>query len=128
MAWITIAKDITIDLGHPCIKSFGMSMSKYSLDWNRVGLRWCRQRTMDSITMFNHYHGEPNNNVVSCGAFMMQHIPRDYGWDVYGDKHQKICEQLGLKSTNIVHVGIDPDTDYPLGIGVLLGDSAPDSI
>jgi hypothetical protein len=125
-AWLTTAKDIDIDLGHPCIKSFCMSLSKYSAEWNRVGLRWSRQRHVDSITMFNHYHGVPNNNVVSCGAFLMQHIPRDYGWDTYAKQHYNVCKQFGLEATNIIHVGINPATKYPLGIGDFLGGVAPD--
>lgn len=127
-AWLTVARNIDIDLGHPCIKSFGMSMSKYALEWNRVGLRWCRQRTMDSITMFNHYHGNPNNNVISCGAFMMQNIPRDHGWITHGKQHYNICAELDLVPTKIIHVALNSVTGMPCGIGRLFGESAPDHV
>jgi len=121
MAWVTLARNIEIDFSHPCIKSVGMSMSKYNLQWNRVGLRYSKQRTMDSITMFNHYYQNSNNaNLLTCADFMIDRIPRDYGWQTYQTTHQEICQQLNLQSTDLVHVAIDPTTIEQLGITPLL--------
>tara|TARA_B100002019_G_C21267005_1_gene599958 strand:- start:1736 stop:2557 length:822 start_codon:yes stop_codon:yes gene_type:complete len=104
LAWIVMARDIEIDLAHPCIKSFAISMSKLHLNWNRVGLRWSRQRTMDSITILNHYYkADINTNIFSCGAYHMQRLDRDYVWNRYGDLNQDICKQLGLTQTKFVH-------------------------
>ena len=116
MAWRTTARDVNIDLGHPNIKSFAMSLSKYSLHWNRVGLRWSKQRGMDSITIFNHYYGDVNSGVTSCGNFMVENIPRDYGWDTYGDKHKKICQDQELISTKMIHVVKRPGDTESYGI------------
>lgn len=126
-AWLTSARNINIDLDHPNIKSFGMSMSKYALEWNRIGLRWSRQRTSDSITMFNHYYGDVNSNLTSCGAFMMKNISRDYGWENYGLRHEQICQHLGLLPTNLLHVAHNQDRTESIGIGGLLTVS-PDCI
>ena len=115
-AWITVAKDVNIDLNHPNIKSFAMSMSKYSLYWNRIGLRWCKQRSMDSIAVMNQYYGDINSALTSCGAFMIENIGRDYGWETYGDKHFAICKEHNLKPTNLVHVIINPDDNMTYGI------------
>ena len=120
MAWIITAKDIEIDLSHPSIKSFAMSMSKYNMQWNRLGLRWSKQRTMDSITIFNFYYGEVNNNIISCGAYMLDNIPRDYVWDTYGKKYNSLCEDHNLIKTKLLHVVQIPDDNYPKGIGHLL--------
>lgn len=127
-AWITTARGIDIDLSHPCIKSFAMSMSKYDLQWNRVGLRWCRQRTMDSITLFNHYYSDANSILSSVGVFMAERIPRDYGWNTYGDQHFDCCSQLNLLPTKLLHVAHSMDRTQVLGIGRLLGESTPDRI
>lgn len=116
MAWLVTAKDIEIDLTHPRIQSFAMSMSKYNLQWNRVGIRWCRQRTMDSVTIFNHYYDDVNAAITTCGAFMVQNIPRDYLWNTYRNDHYDLCNQLGLSPTNIVHVALDENAN-PVGIG-----------
>jgi len=124
MAWIITAKDIEIDLGHPNIKSFAMSMSKYNMEWNRIGLRWSKQRTMDSITIFNHYYGNVNNGTVSCGAYMLKNIPRDYVWNTYDAKYDSLCEDHDLVKTKLLHVARIPGNDYPNGISHLLtGDS-----
>lgn len=120
MAWITTARDVSIDLAHPNIKSFAMSLSKYALQWNRVGLRWTKQRTMDSITIFNHYYGDINSGITSCGNFMIENIPRDYGWDTYGEKHKKICNDYGLLSTKMIHVAKKPNDPESYGIAKLL--------
>ena len=104
LAWIVMARDIEIDLSHPCIKSFAISMSKLNLNWNRVGLRWSRQRTMDSITILNHYYkSDINTNIFSCGMYHMQNLDRDYAWNTYGDLNLDICTQLDLTQTKFVH-------------------------
>ena len=119
-AWLTTARDINFDIGHPNIKSFAMSMSKYNMQWNRVGLRWSKQRTMDSITMFNHYYGDVNSGIISCGAYMMNNLPRDYVWDTYGEKYDSLCQEHNLIKTKMLHVAKIPGDDYPKGIGHLL--------
>jgi len=125
-AWIIASKDISIDLNHPCIKSFGMSMSKYSLEWNRIGLRWSRQRSVDSVTILNRYHGDINSALTSCGAFMMQNIPRDYAWDTYGSYHHELCQDLDLFPTKLIHVA--KNNFGVLGIGEILSSMSPHSI
>jgi len=118
MAWMTVARDIELDLSHPCIKSFAMSLSKYSMEWNRVGLRWCRQRTMDPITMLNHYQGDINSALTSCGVFLMNHLSRDYAWETYGQKHFEICSEFDLTPTKMIHVA--RRDDLVVGIAKLL--------
>ena len=127
MAWMPVAKDICLELDHPCIKSFAMSLSKYSIEWNRIGLRWSRQRTMDSITMFNQYQGAPNIAAISCGSWIMSNLPRDYAWNTYAKAHQDICMQNGLASSKIIHVAHRADRSGVVGIGTLLslGAKAP---
>jgi hypothetical protein len=128
LAWIITARDIDLNLDHPCIKSFAMSMSKYSLQWSRVGLRWSRQKSMDSVTIFNNYYYETNTIVTSVGAYFINHLERDYCWNTYGDRHHDLCSSLGLLPTKIIHVVQDLETKKSLGIGLALGESTPNSI
>ena len=116
-AWATTARDIEFDVGHPCIKSFAMSMSKYNMQWNRVGLRWSKQRTMDSITMFNHYYGDVNSGIMSCGAYMINNLPRDYIWNTHGKQYDDLCAKHNLIKTKMLHVVKIPGEEYPNGIG-----------
>lgn len=102
-AWLTASKDIDIDLTHPCIKSVGMSISKYIGSWNRVGLRWSKSRTIDSITLLNERE-KYNETLTSCGYHVMRNLPRDYGWNTYGEKYKKIVQDNNLEATNFFYV------------------------
>ena len=118
-AWVTAAKGFDFNFDHPNIKSFAMSMSKYNFTWNRVGLRWSRQRTMDSCTLISTQK-KYNELTTACGSFMMDNIPRDYGWEKYGKINQQICDKLGLEPTMFFYVVKDKD-DKLYSIGKLLG-------
>lgn len=114
-AWLTAAKGFSFDFDHPNIKSFAMSMSKYSMSWNRIGLRWSRQRTMDSCTLISTQR-KYNELTTACGSFMMDHIPRDYGWEKYSDAIQKICDKLDLQPTMFFYLVKDKvGTVYSIG-------------
>jgi|TARA_R110000823_G_scaffold315508_1_gene447916 hypothetical protein len=116
-AWLLVSKDFEIDLSHPCIKSVAMSLSKAGA-WNRCGLRWSRQRRMDSITMLNHYYPSTNANVASAGYHIINSIPRDYHWNTYGTAHNEICKKLELQTTKVIHVV--KDQEKLAGIGSLI--------
>ena len=118
-AWLTAAKGVEINFDHPNIKSFAMSMSKYNLGWNRIGLRWSRQRTMDSCTLISSQK-KYNELTTSCGAYMMDHVPRDYGWTKYKDAVEKICAKLGLEQTTYFYLVKDKDGNL-YSIGRVLG-------
>lgn len=127
MAWSTLSKNIAIDFAHPNIQSVGMSISKYSMQWNRIGLRYSKQRTMDSITMFNHYYQpDTNSSLSSCGAYAINQIPRDYGWTTYAASHADICKSLDLIKTDLVHV-VKLQDGTPMGVTNLLSDVFPES-
>lgn len=128
MAWIITARDIVLDLAHPCIKSVGVSLSKLGLQWSRVGLRFSRQKSMDSITVFNDFYHDTNTVITSIGAYWIDNFERDYLWQTHGSNHVNLCQQLGLMSTKIIHVAKQPVTNKSLGIGNMLGQSAPHSI
>lgn len=125
-AWMIVAKDIELDLSHPCIKSFALSISKYSMEWNRVGVRWTKQRSMDSITIFNHYYGDVNSALSSAASFIIKQLPIDYGWDNYQHRHQQVCAKHGLKPSKLIHVA--HQADKTVGIGNILSRLGPDSI
>lgn len=128
MAWIITARDISIDFSHPCIKSVGMSLSKLGLQWSRIGLRFSRQKTMDSVTIFNDYYQDTNTVLTSVGYFWIKHFERDYLWEIYGRSHHDLCESLGLRPSKIIHVANDPDTGDSIGIGRSLAKSTPDDV
>ena len=112
LAWLTLARDINIDLGHPAIRSIGLGLSKFDCSWNRVGLRYTKQRKLDSITIFNKFYSLPvNENLYSAGVYIANNLSRDYMWDTYETKNQEICNGLGLKRTKLIHGGYDQESD-----------------
>lgn len=102
-AWITAAKGFDFDFDHPNIKSFAMSISKYNLSWNRVGLRWSKQRSMDSCTIISKQR-KYNELTTACGSYIMDNLPRDYGWETYGQVVHEICKKLDLRPTMFFYV------------------------
>jgi hypothetical protein len=117
--WFQSARKIEFDFDHPNIKSFAMSMSKgLDLTWNRIGLRWSRQRTVDSITLLNHY-GMYNENLTACGYFLMNNLNKDYAWNTHGQAHKALAEKHGLQETNSIHVLRDKSNNL-FGIGKIL--------
>ena len=119
-AWLTVAKGFELNFDHPNIKSFAMSMSKYNMSWNRIGLRWSRQRTMDSCTLISTQR-KYNELTTACGSFMMDNLPRDYGWEKYSDAVDIICKKFDLEPT--MHFYLVKDKEGNLySIGRVLSD------
>ena len=103
-AWFQSARNIEFDFDHPNIMSFGMSIGKgIDVQWNRVGLRWSKQKTIDSITLMNHY-SQIHGSVITCGSYLMHNIEKDYAWNKYAEKNKEISEKCGLQQTNSCHV------------------------
>jgi hypothetical protein len=117
--WFHSARRIEFDFDHPNIKSFGMSMSKgLDLTWNRIGLRWSRQKTIDSITLLNH-NNMYNENLTACGYFLMNNLDKDYAWNTHGKAHKELAEKYSMQETNSIHVLRDKDNNL-FGIGKIL--------
>jgi len=119
-AWMLVADGINVDVGHPNIKSFAMSLSKYDCHWNRIGLRWSKQRTMDSINIMTKYYGDVNSGIISCGNFLIRSIPRDYTWNIYGELYHQICSKLDVLPTKLINVVKSKQDNKVLGVGNLL--------
>jgi len=72
---------------------------------------------MDSIAVMNRYYTDVNTALTSCGAFMIENMPIDYGWETYRDKNHKICTENNWTPTDLIHVVIDPNDGQTYGIG-----------
>jgi hypothetical protein len=103
-AWITCCRFINFNFDHPAIKSVGISLSKgLGLGWNRIGLRWSRERTSDSISIMNDFHMQ--NRILSMMAnHILKNVDSDYLWNRYGKVNEKICKDFNLIQSNAIHV------------------------
>lgn len=119
--WMGAAKDITIDLTHPAIKSIAFSLSKsLGMHWNRVGLRFskiCNKN--DSISIHNKFNMIPES-IMHNALIAMQSINIDYLWDTYEEKHMDICKQLYLRPSKIVYAAHSIDRKKLYGLKKLL--------
>ena len=117
-AWITCSRDIVLDVGHSAICSIGISLSKgLGLGWNRVGLRWTKNNSVDAVTVMNDF----NMNLralVMIGRHYLRNLPVDYLWNTHGDRYRKICQDFNLTPTKAIHIAMRDG--YPVGVAPLI--------
>lgn len=118
-AWFQSARHIEFDFDHPNIQDFGMSIGKgIDVGWNRIGLRWSRQKSVDSITIMNQFE-QIHHTAITCGAYLMENLEKDYAWNKYSEANKKIANEAGLHQTNSCHVLRDNDNRL-WGIGKII--------
>jgi hypothetical protein len=117
-AWITCCKDVAFNFSHPSIKSVGISLSKgLGLGWNRIGLRWTRQTTADSITIMNDF----NMNLrapAMIGLHFIRNLPQDYLWNKYNSIYYTVCKDFDLTPTNSIYLALK--NTQPVGLSPLI--------
>lgn len=107
-AWLTASRNVNIDLSHQSIKSFAVSMSKgYALGgWNRIGLRYTKETSEDIITVMNDYN-QINSMSVAIGNYFLEHLEPDHLWNLHGEKHEKVCKDFNLNTSDTIHMATD---------------------
>lgn len=117
-AWLTCCRGIDFDLSHPSIKSVAISLSKgLGLGWNRIGLRWTRQPTPDSVTIMNDF----NMNLrapAMIGLHFIRNLPVDYLWSTYSNQYYKICKDFNLVPTKSIYLALR--NGIPVGVSPLM--------
>lgn len=107
-AWLTASRNVNIDLSHPSIKSFAVSMSKgYALGgWNRIGLRFTKQDSEDIITVMNDYN-QINSMSVVIANYFLDNLEPDHLWHLHAEKHEKVCKDFNLNTSDTIHMATD---------------------
>lgn len=118
-AWITACKNISVNFNHPAIRSFAVSMSKgYGLSgWNRIGVRWTKEESVDAITIMNDFVQIPAQT-VAVGLFFLKNVKADHLWLTHVFHYNTICKDFGLTPTDSIHLAMDGD--HPIGVEALL--------
>lgn len=109
-AWLSCSKDITIDLTRPCIKTFGVSLSKgYGAGWNRIGVRFSKSiDETDPITIYDKVNMAPEPAVVA-GILLLDHVPKGYLWNTYGEAYNEVIKEFDLEPGNILFAAYTKD-------------------
>ena len=117
-AWLTCCRGINFDLSHPSIKSVGISLSKgLGLGWNRIGLRWTRQTSVDSVTIMNDF----NMNLrapAMIGLHFIRNLESDHLWNKHGERYYKVCKDFNLTPTSSVYLALRDNE--PVGVSPLI--------
>jgi len=115
LAYINIAKDIEIDLSHPCIEYVVSSLSKvFPVENYRIGIRLQKKMFEDPLYVIN----EPHYNYINmCSVYlglgMMEYFEPDYIYDKYVNEQQIYCQKYDLEPARCVYFGIDKNNQYP---------------
>jgi hypothetical protein len=117
-AWLTCCRGINFDLSHPSIRSVGISLSKgLGLGWNRVGLRWTKNKQPDSISIMNDFHMLLRAPIMIANHFL-SNFQSDYLWNKHGDNYFKLCQDFNLSPTPAIHIALRDN--QPVGLSPLL--------
>lgn len=116
-AWLVSAFDIEFNFDQPCVKSFAMSFSKaYSLHWNKVAIRWTREEDpQDTVTILNRTSAVSRLTLYVAKQYMEQ-FPIDHLCQQYKDEYFKICRELKLRPSNIIHACFSIDRKFLYGL------------
>lgn len=117
-AWVTCCRDIGFDFSHPAIHSVGISLSKgLGLGWNRIGLRWTKEKTPDAISIMNDFNMN-NRALAMIGLHFIRNFEPDYLWRTHGDRYYKVCKDFGLAPTKSIYLAIR--NGHPVGVSPLI--------
>ncbi len=115
LAYVNIAKDIEIDLSHPCIEYVVSSLSKvFPVENYRIGIRLQKKMFEDPLYVINEpYYNYINMCSVYLGLGMMEYFEPDYIYDKYVNEQQIYCQKYDLEPARCVYFGIDKNNQYP---------------
>jgi hypothetical protein len=117
-AWVSCCRNITFDFSHVAIRSVGISLSKgLGLGWNRIGLRWTRQTTPDSVTIMNDFNMNLRATAM-IGLHFVRNLPADYLWSTHSEHYYKVCEDFELTPTQSIYLALRDG--QPVGVSPLI--------
>jgi hypothetical protein len=114
LAYINLAKGLSLDLTYPCIEYISTSLSKvFPIEFHRVGLRLQRKRDEDQLYVYNEDgYGYLNFMSMHLGLEMMKAFQPTYIFDKYRQKQIDMCSEMNLLVSDCVYFGIDADNKY----------------
>lgn len=113
MAYINLARGLSIDLSRNCIKVITTSLSKvFPVQYHRIGLRLTKG--IDDDLMIAYQQNQYVNKFgCGLGLEMMKQFNADYTFEAYRPKQKDICAELGIDPSPCVIFGVDTLSKYP---------------
>lgn len=105
LAYIGIASGLDINLDHPAVAAFTVSISKPISTLLRHGIRFTRERWDDVPQSFTEMAILPRANIAVASSLMTKYT-RDYIPHKYLGRSHEVCKQLGLENTNVLSLAL----------------------
>lgn len=119
-AWLPMAWDVDIDLTEPCIKGLCVSLSKpFGLHWSRIGVRWLKKETSDTISIENKFRMVSYPNIM-IGLFYLDRFPMDYLITKYRQAYFDLCKTYNLKPSKTLLNAYSEKHNKMVGVANLL--------
>lgn len=115
-AWLPTAWGIDLDLTEPCIKGVCMSLSKpLGLHWSRIGVRWLKEHTYDTIAIENEFLMVSFPNIMT-GMYYLDKFPMDYLVKKYKNTYYELCDKQKLTPTKNIMTATIKKTNKMVGV------------
>lgn len=119
-AWLPTSWNIKLDLNQPCIKGLCMSLSKpFGLHWNRIGVRWLKEETYDTIAIENKFRMVSYSNIM-IGMHYIDRFPIDHLIKKYKESYLDLCKEYDLRPTNTIISAYSNKRNEMVGVANLL--------
>jgi len=119
-AWLPIGWNLNLDLSKKCIKGIAMSLSKcYGLHWSRIGVRWMKVPTQDTIRIENEYNMVSYPNVM-IGKYYLDRFPIDYLVTKYKKFYLELCDEYDLVPGKTIMNAYSRERKNNVGVAKLL--------
>ena len=119
-AWLPSAWDQDLDLTEDCIKGMAVSLSKcFGLHWNRIGVRWLKKNTKDTISIENEYRMVSYPNVM-IGKYYLDKFPMDYLISKYRKSYFNMCDTHDLTPCKTIMRAYNKEKRRMVGVANLL--------
>jgi hypothetical protein len=119
-AWLPTSWDLKLNLNQPCIKGLCISLSKpFGLHWNRIGVRWLKEETFDTIAIENKFGMISYSNIM-IGMYYLNKFPIDYLIKKYRKSYFDLCEKHDLKPAKTLISAYSNKRNEMVGVANLL--------
>lgn len=113
-AWFGQCRNVHLDVSHPAIKSFSMSLSKsFSMGSQRIGIRYSRDDIHGPISIMNKF-GYNNVSDMWIGCHMIDTFGVDFWWKSYSNKYSDVCKDFGLVESDSINIAFYNNTQVSI--------------
>lgn len=119
-AWLQVGWEMDLDLTQQCIKGAAMSLSKcFGLHWSRIGVRWMKHKTNDTITIENEYRMVSYPNVM-IGKYYLDRFGMDHLITKYKEPYLELCRAHDLVPGKTIMNAYSKQKGHNVGVANLL--------